>query len=84
LKIPVVSKFDNLEYNNDMSRATHDIECFSCGYQGKVVDDSIVCPKCGESVEGQALTGEALEALLIKIKTKQEQSVLPVSREFGN
>ena len=60
-----------------MSRATHDIECLSCGYQGKVVDDSITCPKCGGSVEGQALTGEALEALWVKIRNKQEQSVLP-------
>ncbi len=67
-----------------MSRATHDIECKSCGYQGKVVDDSLLCPECGESVEGQALTGEALEALWAKIEAKQEQSILPIKKEFGN
>jgi hypothetical protein len=58
-----------------MSRSTHDIECFKekggCGYQGKVVDDSIICPKCGKSVEGQPLTGEVLETLLAKIRARE-------------
>lgn len=59
-----------------MSRATHDIECQKerggCGYKGKVVDDSVVCPKCGVSVEGVALTGDALEAMMLRIKNRQE------------
>jgi anaerobic ribonucleoside-triphosphate reductase len=55
-----------------MSRSTHDIECNDCGYKGKVVDDSIVCPKCGMSVEGQPITGAVLAAMIAKIKSKQE------------
>ncbi len=58
-----------------MSRSTHDIECQitkgGCGYKGKVVDDSIVCPKCGRSVEGRAITGDELEAMLVRIRARK-------------
>lgn len=54
-----------------MSRVTHDTECNSCGYQGKVIDDCLLCPKCFESIEGRAITGEELEALFIKVNLKR-------------
>jgi len=57
-----------------MSRATHDFECQKCHAQGKVSYDVIKCPECGESIEGQAITGEALEALLERIRVKHELS----------
>lgn len=68
-----------------MSRATHDIECFECGYQGKVVDDSIVCPECGASVEGRPLTPELIAEIRAKIAARKArlegQIVPPVSKE---
>ncbi len=54
-----------------MSRASHDFECPNCHVQGKVADDVIRCPECGESIEGQAITGEALEALIAKIGIRE-------------
>lgn len=65
-----------------MSRATHDIECFNCGFQGKVVDDSIVCPQCGKSVEGQPLTPELIAEIRQKIaarKVAQEGQISTVT-----
>lgn len=54
-----------------MSRATHDAACPGCGFQGTVNDEAIHCPECGQSIEGVALTGDALEAMIEKIKLRQ-------------
>lgn len=66
-----------------MSRATHDAECKSCGFQGKVNDDAINCPECGQSIEGVAITGDALEAMLERIKNRQTLQKPSVSKEIG-
>jgi hypothetical protein len=58
-----------------MSRAVHDIGCQNCNFQGKVPDDVITCPECGQSVEGVAITGEALEAMIARIKQRQAISI---------
>jgi len=60
-----------------MSRATHDFECSSCRAVGKVCDDVITCPECGKSIEGQAITGEALQALIRKFAIKDLLADLP-------
>ena len=60
-----------------MSRATHDYECSKCHAQGKVSDDVITCPECGESIEGQSITGEALAELIKKIAINDLLADLP-------
>ena len=62
-----------------MSRTTHDFECSECGAKGKIVDDAIFCPKCGRSIEGQVITGDALEAMFAKFRLKDaERTQVPV------
>lgn len=67
-----------------MSRSTHDIECGSCHYQGKVPDDVIHCPKCGKSVEGQPVSPEILDVMLARIRIKNENRIVQNSRERLN
>jgi len=45
-----------------MSRATHDAECFICGFQGTVNDEAITCPRCGLSIEGQPVDYDKIMA----------------------
>ncbi|HJY98863.1 MAG TPA: hypothetical protein VJ227_04060 [Patescibacteria group bacterium] len=55
-----------------MSRVTHDIECQKCGFAGKVLDDVIICPECGRSVEGQAISVELLAELIRDFKESMD------------
>ena len=59
-----------------MSRATHDAGCEKCGFQGKVNDDAIKCPECGQSIEGVAITGADLEAMKDRIRLRAIESEL--------
>ncbi|HKC04413.1 MAG TPA: hypothetical protein VKC54_00910 [Patescibacteria group bacterium] len=67
-----------------MSRSTHDIECRSCHYQGKVPDDVIHCPKCGKSVEGQPVSPEILNVMLARIRMKNENNIPRHNKEGLN
>jgi hypothetical protein len=58
---------------HSMSRATHDAGCQNCGFQGKVNDEAITCPECGQSIEGVALTGDVLEAMLERINLRAKE-----------
>lgn len=66
-----------------MSRSTHDFECSSCGKQGKVPDDLIICPECGKSIEGQAITGEVLMELTKRIEINDLLADLPGNLRYS-
>jgi uncharacterized Zn finger protein (UPF0148 family) len=56
-----------------MSRATHDAKCDSCGFAGTVNDEAIVCPKCGQTIEGVPISPERLSAMLEKFRAKAQE-----------